>query len=1305
MPEIVSNGVPTGVKSEDVRRAFISDEIWEMWILWGQSQMSGTVSGDLTPGGPDLGVPSIYTLDQSGALIPEQYPMHTPPTNSPGGRSPGHSFAQLRAAAGANLILVPAAEGGVGIEPVSGGQWYGPASAGGSGAGGTHWLSVTNRINAFRAANPNIKFIIKGDIFAGGENEAFNNIPGPTFTQWYDSAVNGWKAALPTGAAGDHSGWVSVICDILEFLKQNGYTNTLSSFFVPPANFQSIAAEFRKIVLARRNVALVPTTGVAVAEEGLPGNDGNIHYSAAGTLEMGRRIYAAAIRAELNNTGSAKGTRADIQTYVDGTVYPLDECVYFPVEKLIRKARVQTSSTYIPSEWQDLTSPGTSQVKVGDVRATDRYGLGINLGPWSDGNVTAYAYADLSKAARKFTYTGPGTPIEDANGYPDLLAGQTAISYLFDTFGTAGVNSTSTVGAPPGSVPYLAGFSPISIFKAGVYYVEVSFDPAKPYAGFTFQATGSSVSSFTKIQSASLSNGYKDIWTFTVTTPSSVIQMRLAGPAKLVRWRIYHQSNKATVDSDPWNAAFLEHLSAYSVVRFMMTQNANGDGGQGAPTIYGVSDRPKISDATWGYRGIPLEAMCDLCSRIGADVWYCVPYRVWNDAAYAQLDWEDIDKKLAAGLRVYVEYSNEPWHDIVVGWRTFVSQLAFDLGYSGSTAPNYGESAYKAMAQAANRYWEHLAAAAGSKEKAYRRIVRTYGTQLANPGISSWILNTTFVIGDAAGLSATSVCDRLAVAPYFPSIPSFDPANPGAGGLDLSQFGLAKGFGVFGVNAWLNLVYEGTITPPLTSPNGVNLRAQQAAAKALIDAHVAHIDANFPGVRLVAYEGGSQVETNKNYEYSFTNFADTSQMEAMCRINGDPRSGELLEDLVRHFHAKTGGGLYCHFLGFDLPTIAGAGSPARGHFTMRHWEEKEVPTASTSTVYVSSNRHTLLRTRSRRAPNPAPYIKFNPQASPTLPVGLLPGQYIQSTTEGSISGRRFYPGQVLRNDFSNPSDVDVPFLVPIDGGDDYLTFVLKQQTVLIGAGPATEDIRQQFSVGRISKLDQTANSPLDLGAFGVPLYGVYIQHQEAGAKAASRIFAGRDNAAGNVTGRANAPCAAFQVNGATGVFTDKSAALTASLDASTGDPLFLAGAIGGASTTVGAVASSLSMTKDVLAVTQFVVESAGITMPWGMEVNGSNYANGTRVGGKDKLMLRQRSLNPTSINAANTTATASVLEILSSGMTYFQQTGGVGDTASAGKLWALLQEGSGTVQHMRRTDGTMVKITVNNSNQLVVALA
>ncbi|MGX0975658.1 hypothetical protein ACSSVY_001368 [Roseovarius sp. MBR-51] len=103
-----------------------------------------------------------------------------------------------------------------------------------------------------------------------------------------------------------------------------------------------------------------------------------------------------------------------------------------------------------------------------------------------------------------------------------------------------------------------------------------------------------------------------------------------------------------------FNPLWIDTVADVRVIRFMDWMFTNG-----APQVT-WDDRPVPEDATYIWRGVPVEVMVDLANQIGADPWVNMPHMA--DDGYMRGFAAYLRDHLAPGLRADVEYSNEVWN-------------------------------------------------------------------------------------------------------------------------------------------------------------------------------------------------------------------------------------------------------------------------------------------------------------------------------------------------------------------------------------------------------------------------------------------------------------------------------------------------------------------------------------------------------------------------------------------------------------------------------------------------------------------
>ncbi|MBM4037789.1 MAG: hypothetical protein FJ290_04680 [Planctomycetes bacterium] len=106
---------------------------------------------------------------------------------------------------------------------------------------------------------------------------------------------------------------------------------------------------------------------------------------------------------------------------------------------------------------------------------------------------------------------------------------------------------------------------------------------------------------------------------------------------------------EATYKAQPFRQGFLDLWRGMNTYRFMDWMHTNGS------EVAEWADRPKMSDATWTIRGVPLEVMIDLCNRQLINPWFCMPHKATDD--YVRQFATQVRDTLDPTLHVYVEYS------------------------------------------------------------------------------------------------------------------------------------------------------------------------------------------------------------------------------------------------------------------------------------------------------------------------------------------------------------------------------------------------------------------------------------------------------------------------------------------------------------------------------------------------------------------------------------------------------------------------------------------------------------------------
>jgi len=208
--------------------------------------------------------------------------------------------------------------------------------------------------------------------------------------------------------------------------------------------------------------------------------------------------------------------------------------------------------------------------------------------------------------------------------------------------------------------------------------------------------------------------------------------------------RVIMPGFEATYRDNPFHPVFLRRWQGVACLRFMDWMHTNGS------KIRTWSDRPKPDDATFSQKGVAPEVMIDLCNRLKADAWFCMPHLADDDYVrrFAELVRAELDPKLS----VYIEYSNEVWNNIFPQTR-YSTEKAQELGIGPKERPWEGGGMYYARRSVEIfKIWEEVF---GDR----RRLVRVLAWQSGN----TWWMERIILPYQDAYRQA----DALAIAPYM----------------------------------------------------------------------------------------------------------------------------------------------------------------------------------------------------------------------------------------------------------------------------------------------------------------------------------------------------------------------------------------------------------------------------------------------------------------------------------------------------------------------------------------------------------
>ncbi len=329
----------------------------------------------------------------------------------------------------------------------------------------------------------------------------------------------------------------------------------------------------------------------------------------------------------------------------------------------------------------------------------------------------------------------------------------------------------------------------------------------------------------------------------TAGNPIRNIRLLMPGFEKSYRTEMFHPD-------------FLRRWRGFNTLRFMDWMDTNGSEQKD------WAGRPRLEDATWTVKGAPVEVMVDLCNRLQANPWFCLPYQATDD--YVRQFAILVKSRLDSALQVRVEYSNELWNGMFAQNR-YAQEQAGKLGLGPKERPWEGAALfYGRRSVEIFRIWEEVFSGR-------QRLTRVLAWQAASD--TYW---TDGMLLGSAGVSTN--CDALAIAPYV----TLMPGGPDSPTLKASE--VAK----WSVEQLLDRVETNAL------PECVGWMKRQ---KAVADKHRLQLMCYEAGQHLVGVGGG---ENNEDLTKLFT------------AANRHPRMGRIY---VRYLDAwrETGGDLMCMF--------------------------------------------------------------------------------------------------------------------------------------------------------------------------------------------------------------------------------------------------------------------------------------------------------------------------------------------------------------------------------------------------------
>lgn len=323
-----------------------------------------------------------------------------------------------------------------------------------------------------------------------------------------------------------------------------------------------------------------------------------------------------------------------------------------------------------------------------------------------------------------------------------------------------------------------------------------------------------------------------------------------------------------------FNPDFLARVRDFRAVRFMDWMMTNGS------TQVAWEDRPRLEDASWMMRGVPVEVMVQLANEIGADPWFTLPHMA--DDTYVTAFATYVRDHLDPRLKVHAEWSNEVWNFLFpqAQWAEEQARARWDVPDGGDA---WMQFAGLRAAEVADLWADVFGTAAEE------RLVRIVAVHTGWLGLEEPLLQAPLAVAEGRAPPVESF-DAYAVTGYF---------GHSAGAEEMAPRLRAS-------------MEDGSVLEEVTAL----ARADIDELRERLWPYHAEV-ARENGLQLVAYEGGTHM----------VGLGPETQGDQMTELytayNYSPQIGELYRQLLEAWR-EVGGGLFMHFASVARPSVHGS---------------------------------------------------------------------------------------------------------------------------------------------------------------------------------------------------------------------------------------------------------------------------------------------------------------------------------------------------------------------------------------------
>jgi len=525
----------------------------------------------------------------------------------------------------------------------------------------------------------------------------------------------------------------------------------------------------------------------------------------------------------------------------------------------------------------------SGQVRAGDAippgtgLAAPSLAMGLSgIADWS----TQHPFIDVMKTARPWTGTAPGqqdawpTAALRAGGHLDATGWPTSLPE-----GARALESLVLTDQPE-AAPHLRGRYLLRYAGKGVLRVTGRADNVR-YNYDTREIR----------------------FDYTPGAGSVVLRLRETDPGDPLRdITIVHEDHLALhAAGATFNPLWIERIADLRLLRFTDWQVTNGS------DQVTWTGRPTPRDATYGWRGVPVEVIVALANRVGADPWVNMPHAA--DDAYMRAFARHMRDHLDPGLGVHVEYSNALWN-VAFPQAIWATRTATALWGEAAGDDGWLQVAGMRAAQMADIWRAVFAGAPG-------RLSVAVGVPTDWPGMEAPMLDAPLAVaGGQIDAPPLTRFDAYAVTGYF--------------GADLGGEDMAAT-----LNGWITAsravararaTEMGTDPQAAVAAHGYDLAfdlAAEAVRQGSLDALLGEI---FPyhaataarhGLDLVMSEGGTGVAGRGAVT------GDTTLTDFLTAFNHAPQMGRLYAEALDGWRAA-GGTVFNAFVDVAPPSRWGS---------------------------------------------------------------------------------------------------------------------------------------------------------------------------------------------------------------------------------------------------------------------------------------------------------------------------------------------------------------------------------------------